>query len=72
MERKEAIELLKILIDLNLAEPSFVSLQKNEKGSFDLKMKTNGNLEGIRTFAADKDLKLYWDAEKRICVISKP
>ena len=71
MERREAIELLKTLIELNLAQPSFVSLQKNEKGSFDLEMKVNGNLEAIRAFAAGRDLMLNEDTEKGTCIISK-
>ena len=72
MERSEAVELLKRLIELNLAEPSFVSLEKDDKGSFDLKLKLCGNLEGIRGFAAEKKLVLYEDTEIGICTVHKP
>ena len=72
MDRGEAIALIRKLIELDLAHPSFVSLEKNSQGSFDLTMKADGNLNEIRAFIANKDLIIYEDKEKGTCTICKP
>ena len=72
MERKEAVDLIKELIRLNLAHPSFVDLEKNERGTYSVVLKANGDLNQIRTFLAKTDLALLEDIEKDTCTIYKP
>ena len=72
MDRAEAVALLRELINLNLAQPSFVSIEKDGNGKFCLRMKTDGDLMGIRVFLADKNLILYEDQKKGTCTIGTP
>jgi hypothetical protein len=44
------VELFKKLVDLNLVQPPFVSIDENNQGTFNLTMKANGNLLGLRAF----------------------
>jgi hypothetical protein len=68
LERKEAVALLKELVDSNLAQPSIVSIDKNKRGRFNLVIKANCQM--IRQFIAEK--KLAIKEEKGYCIISKP
>ncbi len=72
MQRKEAISLLKELIDANLVQPSFVHLKENQHGHFDLIIKGYCDPIEIRQLIAKKDLGLLVDKEKDICKIYKP
>ena len=72
LNRAEAVLLLKELIALNLIQPPFVSLEKNDLGAFNLTMKADGNLTEIRAFLADKDLILSEDKVKGTCTIYNP
>jgi hypothetical protein len=72
LDRIEAVALLKELAELNLVIPSIVSIDKNKEGNFNLTIKTNSNLLGIRAFLADKNLILYEDTEKGTCTIYTP
>ena len=72
MNRAEAIALIRKLIELDLAQSSFVSIEKNSQGTFNVTLKTNGRLNEIRVFVANKDLIVYEDKEKGTCTIRKP
>lgn len=71
MERKEAVELLRMLAGLNLVSPSFVSLKENKGGKFDLIMKS-GDSQALKQLAAERDLVIEVDVEKGYCIIHKP
>lgn len=71
MERKEAVELLKELIEKNLAEPSFISIEKNDSGRFNLVMKDECNSEELKEFVTEKKLTVKIDEQKGYCVIHK-
>ena len=70
MERKEAIALLRELVDRNLAQPSIVSIDKNERGGFNLVIKDDCQM--IKQFIAEKKLAIKEDKEKGFCIIFKP
>jgi len=72
VDRKEAIALIRKLIELDLAQPSFVSIEKNSQGTFNLTMKLNNNINEIKAFVAEKDLIIYEDRERGTCTIRKP
>ena len=72
LDREEAVALIRKLVELNLAQPSFVSIEKNSQGTFNLTMKPNGNINAIRAFVADKDLIIYENKERGTCTIRKP
>ena len=72
LDRIEAMALLKELAGLNLVISSIVSIDKNKEGTFNLTIKTNDNLLGIRAFLADKNLILFEDTEKGTCTIYTP
>ena len=44
LDRVEALSLLKELTTLGIVQPTFVSVEKNEQGTFYLTLKVNGNL----------------------------
>lgn len=69
MERKEAVALLKDIVDSNLASPSLVVLKENEPGKFDLQMKEECNTEALREYITKKKLSIKSD--KGYCVIYK-
>ena len=64
--------LLKELITLNLAQPSLISIEKNSNNTFNLTMKANGNLTGIKAFLNGKNLFLSENEEKGTCTIYTP
>jgi len=70
LERKEAIALLRELVDRNLAQPSIVSIDKNERGGFNLVIKDDCQM--IKQFIAEKKLAIKEDKEKGFCIIFKP
>ena len=72
MERKEAIALLKELVDNNLAQPSLVILQEKSRGKFELQMKDECDNEALRDFLTKKNFGMKQDTEKGYCVIYKP
>jgi hypothetical protein len=71
LNRAEAIALLKETVTLNLIQPSFVSVDKNKEGTFNVVMKVDGDLTQIRAFLPDKDLILSEDKEKGTVTIFK-
>ena len=72
MERNEAVELLRELIDKNLASPSLMSLEKNQRGRFKVIMKDDCDTMAIREFVAEKNLMVEVDSERGYCVIRRP
>ena len=72
MNRTEAVSLLKELVSKNFVQPPFVSIEKDDKSTYSLVMKGYGDLTYIRAYLADKDLILFEDKEKEVCVIYKP
>jgi hypothetical protein len=70
MERAEAIRLLRGLVILDLAQPSFVSLNKNERdGKFSLVFKGCYDPERIRTYIEERNLSLSVDKDNYTCTI---
>ena len=72
MERKEAVALIRELIRLNLAHLSFIDIEKNERGTYRIELKANGDVNQIRAFLAKTDLVLLEDVEKGACAIYRP
>lgn len=72
MDRQQAVALLKEMMALDLVQPSFVTVEKNNRGTYSLIMKPNGNLTEIRAFLADKELMLLENKEKGTCSICTP
>ena len=68
LERKEAIAVLKELLNLNLIEPSLVALNKIQ-GGFNLMFKADCNLPELKEFMVTKNLMI--NEEKGFCVVSK-
>jgi len=71
LERKEAVALLKELVDAGLEEPSFVVLKENKNGKFDLVIKDDYNLDRICAFIANKNLVVREDKAKGYCTICR-
>ena len=69
MERKEAVALLREVIGNNLAQPTIVSIEKNQNGSFNLVMKDDCNNRALRRFVAQKNLIAEVDKKKGYFVI---
>ena len=69
MERKEAIALLKELVDNNLAQPSLVILQEKSRGRFELQMKDECDNKALREFLNKKNFDMKQDEEKGYCII---
>ncbi|MGA2386924.1 MAG: hypothetical protein ABSG33_10370 [Candidatus Bathyarchaeia archaeon] len=71
MERKEAVALLRELVNNNLAESSLVSIEKNPSGDFNLIMKDYCGTKELKLFVAGKNLKIDVDEQKGYCIIHK-
>ena len=50
MDMKEAVALLKELVDDDLAQPSFVAFNENRQGEFSLVIKGECDLVGVNGF----------------------
>jgi hypothetical protein len=72
LERSEAVALLKGLIVLNLALPSYVDLEPNKHGKFDLILKGDCDTQALRQFTAERKLNMEENKEKGYCIITKP
>ena len=70
MERAEAIKLLRGLVILDLAQPSFVSLNENKMdGKFSLVFRGCYDPERIRTYIEERNLSLSVDKDNYTCTI---
>jgi len=65
LDLQEATTLLNELVAQNLAHPSYISVEKNDHGTYNISLKTNSHAVEIRAFLADKNLILSEDKEKR-------
>lgn len=65
------VKLLRDLIALNLAHPSFISVGANDHGTYDLVLKNHHDAVAIRAFLADKNLILC-EGKEGMCRIYKP
>jgi len=72
LERKEALTLLKDLIQLNITVPSIVALKENNLGKFELMLKDHCDNEILKKFVAGKSLALKEVNERDIVTIYKP
>ena len=72
MNREEADAIKKELISLNLANPTFISVAKNNNGKYQILMKTDGNVNLIRAFLSNKKLILNEDRDNDTCTIYEP
>jgi hypothetical protein len=72
LDRSQVVALLKEMLLLGIVQPSFVSVEKNDHGTFNLTMKAEGNLLDMRSFLLHKNLLITEDKEKGICTIYKP
>jgi hypothetical protein len=73
LNRQEAIDLLREIASQNFFQPSLVTIEKNEHGTFSLILKANDKLMEIRAFLANKkDLMLFEDKETGISTIYEP
>ena len=70
MQRKEAVILLKLLVDHKIVSPSIVSLEKNKQGGINLVLKVDCDLQPLRKFIAEKNLSVR--EENGYCVIYEP
>jgi hypothetical protein len=70
LQRKEAIVVLRQLIEQRIVLPSWVSVEKNEHGGFNLKLKIDCDVESLRLFVAERNLAVR--EEQEYCVIFKP
>ena len=70
MERKEAIDVLRQLIEQRIVLPSWVSVEKNKRGYFNLKLKIDCDVKSLRLFIAERNLDVR--EEQEYCVIFKP
>jgi hypothetical protein len=71
LDRKEAVALLRELMENNLAQPSLVSIEENQTGTF-LIMKDDGNSQELRQFVAGKNLTVEVDKENGYFIIHEP
>lgn len=72
MERKEAIALLNEIVGNGLCLPSLVTLKENERGKFDLCLKTIANTQHWARFVSERRLTVNMDVEKGSRLISRP
>ena len=72
MDRAEAVIVFKELLEQNIAQPSFITLSKNERGKYDLLVKGNCDTVALRAFLAGRNLIVSQDKEKNTCRIYRP
>jgi hypothetical protein len=72
LNRSQVVVLLKEMLALGIVQPSFVSVEKNDHGTFDLTMKADGNLLDMRSFLLYKNLLMTENKEKGTFTIYKP
>ncbi len=70
LERKEAIALLKELVEQCIVQPSLVSVEKKNRGDFELILKIDCDIQPLRLFVSQKNLAIREEQER--CIIFKP
>jgi|WetSurMetagenome_2_1015567.scaffolds.fasta_scaffold1941309_1 hypothetical protein len=71
MDRKEAVLLLRELLEHHFIESSHASIQRSDIDDYNLILKSRNSLF-LTAFMADKNLILHEDKEKGICRIVSP
>ena len=71
MERKEAVALLRELVEKKTVQPSFVAIEENRNGTFNLIIQDDCSSQELRQLAAAKKL-LVEANEKGRWIIRKP
>ena len=72
MERKEALAILRKMINCDLVEFSWVSLQERKLGDYMLQIGSGYNRQAVDDFVEKNNLSFEEDANKRYLVIFKP
>jgi len=72
LERKEALSILREMLDYCLSSTKFVSLIVNRREGFGLMIKSSYDKKALREFIAKRNLKLKIDFKKGLLFISKP
>ena len=72
LDRREAVALLRQLIDNSLAQPSIVSIERNKRGTFNLIIKGDCNLQAIKQFISERKLVLEENNDTGYCTIYSP
>ena len=71
MDRAEAVALLKQLVALNLALPTYVTLDE-KNGVFTIVLKGECNIQAMNDFVAEKNLSIKMDKSNCTYTIYKP
>ena len=71
MDRKEAMAMLKELVDNDLVEPTYVHISLRIPEHYQIQIKCNYNRNEICEFAKKKQLTIKEDKEKKFLVIYK-
>ena len=69
MDRKEAVALLRELMNNGLIEPSWVSVGERHHQDYQLQLKCDYNKAEIEDYAKRKQLTIEEDAERKFLVI---
>jgi hypothetical protein len=72
LDRKEAMALLKRLVDNDLIEPSFVSIVEAKTNYYQIQIKCDFNKAQIEAYAEKNGLKIAEDNKRKYLVIFKP
>ena len=72
LDRKEAMALLRELMNNGLVEPSWVSVSERHPQDYQLQLKCDYNKAEIETYAKRKQLTIEEDPERKYLVIFKP
>jgi hypothetical protein len=72
LERADAINVLKELINQRIVQLLFVTLLRNEHGKYDVLIRGDCDTIELRAFLAGKNLVLFEDKEKKTFRIYRP
>ena len=72
MDRKEAMAMLKGLVDNDLVEPSYVSMVEAKPNYYQIQIKCDYNKAQIEAYAEKNGLKITEDNKRKYLVIFKP
>jgi len=72
LDRKEAMAILKGLVNNDLVEPSYVSLVEAKPNYYQIQIKCDYNKAHIEAYAEKNGLKITEDNKRKYLVIFKP
>ncbi len=61
MDRTDAVALLREITDKRLVEPSFISIEKNKHGTYNLIIKGESDIKELKELVAGKNLVIEED-----------